>query len=130
MTTAFEVVLLFALQPAACLMIRVPPVKPVKFSFNFLNIIFIMQLSLVFTALLAGSAFAAPANYQTDAKALARDVSDASTNAPAADNRAIAIKMLAAYVHSRGCGQKAAPAQPAPAPTGDVAQAPKAENDC
>jgi cytochrome c oxidase cbb3-type subunit 3 len=46
----------------------------------------------------------------------------------------VTIKMLAAYVHSRGGGQQAAPAQPetAPAPpaAGDVAQTPKkAEND-
>jgi len=47
---------------------------------------------------------------------------------------AVTIKMLAAYVHSRGGGQQAAPAQPEAAPaapaTGDVAQTPmKAEND-
>jgi cytochrome c oxidase cbb3-type subunit 3 len=45
----------------------------------------------------------------------------------------VTIKMLAAYVHSRGGGQQAAPAAPAApeaAPTGDVAQTPaKAEND-
>jgi cytochrome c oxidase cbb3-type subunit 3 len=44
----------------------------------------------------------------------------------------VTIKMLAAYVHSRGGGQKtapAAPAAPAAEPTGDVAQTPKAEND-
>ncbi len=47
---------------------------------------------------------------------------------------AVTIKMLAAYVHSRGGGQQAAPAQPETAPAtpapGDVAQTPeKAEND-
>jgi cytochrome c oxidase cbb3-type subunit III len=42
----------------------------------------------------------------------------------------VTIKMLAAYVHSRGGGQKAAPAaEPAAAPTGDVAQQAKADND-
>ncbi len=44
----------------------------------------------------------------------------------------VTIKMLAAYVHSRGGGQDPAPAEPAaPAaePTGDVAQTPKAQND-
>jgi cytochrome c oxidase cbb3-type subunit 3 len=41
----------------------------------------------------------------------------------------VTIKMLAAYVHSRGGGQKAAPAAPAAEPTGDVAQTKKAEND-
>ncbi|MDC8754038.1 cytochrome-c oxidase, cbb3-type subunit III [Erythrobacter sp. sf7] len=41
----------------------------------------------------------------------------------------VTIKMLAAYVHSRGGGQEAAPAATeTPAPT-DVAQAAKAEND-
>lgn len=49
----------------------------------------------------------------------------------------VTIKMLAAYVHSRGGGQQAAPAQPtttttttpAPTPASDVAQTAKAEND-
>jgi cytochrome c oxidase cbb3-type subunit 3 len=42
----------------------------------------------------------------------------------------VTIKMLAAYVHSRGGGQKAVPAPPATErPTADVAQAKKAEND-
>lgn len=46
----------------------------------------------------------------------------------------VTIKMLAAYVHSRGGGQQAAPATPAdpapaPAPTGDVAQGKKADTD-
>jgi cytochrome c oxidase cbb3-type subunit 3 len=42
----------------------------------------------------------------------------------------VTIKMLAAYVHSRGGGQKAAPATPAAEqPAADVAQAKKAEND-
>jgi cytochrome c oxidase cbb3-type subunit III len=42
----------------------------------------------------------------------------------------VTIKMLAAYVHSRGGGQQAAPATPAAAePAGDVAQTPKAETD-
>lgn len=42
----------------------------------------------------------------------------------------VTIKMLAAYVHSRGGGQKAAPAQPETAPAGDVAQtAEKADTD-
>ena len=45
----------------------------------------------------------------------------------------VTIKMLAAYVHSRGGGQKADPVEPATAPaaepTGDVAQTAKAEND-
>ncbi len=42
----------------------------------------------------------------------------------------VTIKMLAAYVHSRGGGQKAAPAQPDTAPAGDVAQTPdKAKTD-
>lgn len=45
----------------------------------------------------------------------------------------VTIKMLAAYVHSRGGGQKAAPAQPetgtATAAPDNVAQAPKADND-
>jgi cytochrome c oxidase cbb3-type subunit 3 len=41
----------------------------------------------------------------------------------------VTIKMLAAYVHSRGGGQKAAPAQPATEPMSDVAQAPEAKTD-
>ena len=41
----------------------------------------------------------------------------------------VTIKMLAAYVHSRGGGQKAAPAQPAAEPAGDVAAATKADSD-
>jgi len=41
----------------------------------------------------------------------------------------VTIKMLAAYVHSRGGGQQAAPAQDAVAAETDVAQAAKAEND-
>ncbi|GAB4477508.1 MAG: cytochrome-c oxidase, cbb3-type subunit III [Erythrobacter tepidarius] len=41
----------------------------------------------------------------------------------------VTIKMLAAYVHSRGGGQQAAPAVPAGEATGDVAHSPKAEND-
>jgi cytochrome c oxidase cbb3-type subunit 3 len=42
----------------------------------------------------------------------------------------VTIKMLAAYVHSRGGGQKAAPAQPDTEAAGDVAQtAEKAETD-
>ena len=42
----------------------------------------------------------------------------------------VTIKMLAAYVHSRGGGQKAAPAQPDTAPASDVAQTPdKAKTD-
>ncbi len=41
----------------------------------------------------------------------------------------VTIKMLAAYVHSRGGGQKAAPAQPVADAAGDVAEVPKAEND-
>lgn len=44
----------------------------------------------------------------------------------------VTIKMLAAYVHSRGGGQDAAPAEPAApaaAPAGDVAQTAKAQND-
>jgi cytochrome c oxidase cbb3-type subunit 3 len=41
----------------------------------------------------------------------------------------VTIKMLAAYVHSRGGGQKAAPAQPDTSAAGDVAQGAKAEND-
>lgn len=44
----------------------------------------------------------------------------------------VTIKMLAAYVHSRGGGQQATPAAPAAPtaePTGDVAQQTKAEND-
>ncbi len=42
----------------------------------------------------------------------------------------VTIKMLAAYVHSRGGGQKAAPAQPETQPAGDVAlTAAKAETD-
>jgi cytochrome c oxidase cbb3-type subunit 3 len=40
----------------------------------------------------------------------------------------VTIKMLAAYVHSRGGGQQAAPA-PAAEPAGDVASTAKAEND-
>jgi cytochrome c oxidase cbb3-type subunit III len=41
----------------------------------------------------------------------------------------VTIKMLAAYVHSRGGGQQAAPAQPEAEPTGDVAEAKKADKD-
>lgn len=41
----------------------------------------------------------------------------------------VTIKMLAAYVHSRGGGQQPAPAAPAAAPTGDVAEAAKADKD-
>jgi cytochrome c oxidase cbb3-type subunit 3 len=41
----------------------------------------------------------------------------------------VTIKMLAAYVHSRGGGQQATPATPEAEPTGDVAQQTKAEND-
>ena len=41
----------------------------------------------------------------------------------------VTIKMLAAYVHSRGGGQDPAPATPAATPTGDVAQAPEADTD-
>lgn len=41
----------------------------------------------------------------------------------------VTIKMLSAYVHSRGGGQKAAPAQPVIEPVGDVAAVPKADND-
>ncbi len=41
----------------------------------------------------------------------------------------VTIKMLAVYVHSRGGGQKAAPAAPAAEPTGDVAAATKAKTD-
>jgi cytochrome c oxidase cbb3-type subunit 3 len=41
----------------------------------------------------------------------------------------VTIKMLAAYVHSRGGGQKAAPAQPATAAPENVAQATKANKD-
>jgi cytochrome c oxidase cbb3-type subunit 3 len=41
----------------------------------------------------------------------------------------VTIKMLAAYVHSRGGGQKAAPAQPATDAASDVAAAAKADTD-
>jgi cytochrome c oxidase cbb3-type subunit 3 len=41
----------------------------------------------------------------------------------------VTIKMLAAYVHSRGGGQQAAPAAPEAEAAGDVAQQTKAEND-
>jgi cytochrome c oxidase cbb3-type subunit 3 len=41
----------------------------------------------------------------------------------------VTIKMLAAYVHSRGGGQQATPATEEAEPTSDVAQTPKAEND-
>lgn len=41
----------------------------------------------------------------------------------------VTIKMLAAYVHSRGGGQKAAPAQPDTEPMSDVAKASEAETD-
>ena len=41
----------------------------------------------------------------------------------------VTIKMLAAYVHSRGGGQQAAPAAPAAEATGDVAAAKKDDND-
>ena len=41
----------------------------------------------------------------------------------------VTIKMLAAYVHSRGGGQQAAPAQPEAGTATDVAQTAKAEND-
>ncbi|WP_296717543.1 cytochrome-c oxidase, cbb3-type subunit III [Erythrobacter sp.] len=41
----------------------------------------------------------------------------------------VTIKMLAAYVHSRGGGQQAAPAQDEVAAETDIAQAPKAETD-
>lgn len=41
----------------------------------------------------------------------------------------VTIKMLAAYVHSRGGGQQAAPAAPAAEATGDVAAAKKDDSD-
>ncbi len=41
----------------------------------------------------------------------------------------VTIKMLAAYVHSRGGGQKAAPAQPDTEPMSDVAEVAKDEDD-
>ncbi|AUX69216.1 cytochrome-c oxidase, cbb3-type subunit III [Porphyrobacter sp. HT-58-2] len=41
----------------------------------------------------------------------------------------VTIKMLAAYVHSRGGGQQAAPAEPQADATTEVAQTAKAEND-
>lgn len=41
----------------------------------------------------------------------------------------VTIKMLAAYVHSRGGGQQAAPAAPAADPATDVAQTEKANTD-
>ncbi|MBI1403398.1 MAG: cytochrome-c oxidase, cbb3-type subunit III [Porphyrobacter sp.] len=41
----------------------------------------------------------------------------------------VTIKMLAAYVHSRGGGQDPAPVQTATAPEGKVAQAPEADSD-
>ena len=41
----------------------------------------------------------------------------------------VTIKMLAAYVHSRGGGQQAAPAAPAADATGDVAAAKKDDSD-
>jgi cytochrome c oxidase cbb3-type subunit 3 len=41
----------------------------------------------------------------------------------------VTIKMLAAYVHSRGGGQDPAPAEPAAEPAGDVAQSAKADSD-